>query len=89
MVVNYMVNHWQQIFENKFLALMSLYGIEEAADLDRGWAPPLSYKQYLKLLLQWDFWGGWSGLVHHLLHVAYEDYCTQHQDPPGVQDPSW
>ena len=52
MVVNYMVNHWQQIYENKFLALMSLYGIEEAVDSGRGWTPPLSYKQYLKLLLQ-------------------------------------
>ena len=41
MVVHYMVNHWQQIFENKFLALMSLYGIEEEADSDRGWTPPL------------------------------------------------
>ena len=55
-VVNYMVNYQQQIYENKYLALMSLYDIEEAVDSDRGWTPPLSYKQYLKLLLQWDFW---------------------------------
>ena len=52
-----MVNHWQLIFENKYLALMSLYGIEEQADQDRDWNPPLSYKQYLRLMLRWDFWG--------------------------------
>ena len=52
-----MVNHWQQIYENKYLALISLYSIKEAADLGRGWTQPLSYKQYLKLLLQQDFWG--------------------------------
>ena len=52
-----MVNHWQLIYNNKFLALMSLYGVEERADLDRGWNPPLSFKQYLRLLLRRDFWG--------------------------------
>ena len=52
-----MVNHRQHIFENKFLALMPLYSIEEAVDSGRGWTPPLSYKQFLKLLLQRDFWG--------------------------------
>ena len=57
MVVNYMVNHHQLIYDNKFLALMSLYGVEERADLDRGWNPPLSFKQYLRLLLWMDFWG--------------------------------
>ena len=36
---------------------MSLYGVEERADLDRGWNPPLSFKQYLRLLLRWDFLG--------------------------------
>ena len=57
MVVNYMVNHRQQIFENKFLALMSLYSVEEAVDSGRGWTQALSYKKYLKLLLQQAFWG--------------------------------
>ena len=52
-----MVNHWQLIYNNKFLALMSLYGVEERADLGRGWNPPLSFKQYLRLLLRRDFWG--------------------------------
>ena len=32
MVVNYMVNHWQLVFENKYLALMSLYGVKEQVD---------------------------------------------------------
>ena len=57
MVVNYMVNHRQLIFENKYLALMSLYGIEEQVDQDRDWNPPLSFKQYLRLMLWQDFWG--------------------------------
>ena len=57
MVVNYMVNHCQLIFYNRFLALMSLYGVEERADLDRGWNSPLSFKEYLRLLLSRDFWG--------------------------------
>ena len=36
---------------------MSLYGVEEGEDLDRGWSPPLSYKEYLILLLMRDIWG--------------------------------
>ena len=51
MVVNYMVNHWQLIYQNKFLAVMSLYSVKEWVDLGRGWNPPLSFKQYLRLLL--------------------------------------
>lgn len=57
MVVNYMVNHWQLVYQNKFLALMSHYGVEERADPTRDWNPPLSFKQYLRLLLHKDFWG--------------------------------
>ena len=55
MVVNYIVNHRQLIYNYKFLALMSLYGIEEWADPGRGWNPPLSFKQNCHLLLQRDF----------------------------------
>ena len=29
MVINCIINHWQLIYNNKFLALMSLYGIKE------------------------------------------------------------
>ena len=57
MVVNYMVNHCQLIYKNKFLALMSLFSVEERADMDRGWNPLLSFKKYLRLLLRRDFWG--------------------------------
>ena len=58
MVVNYMVNKRQLIYTNKFVALMSLYGVKvEGGTGDRGWTPPLSYRQYLKLLLRWEFWG--------------------------------
>ena len=56
MVINYMVNHHQLVY-NKFLAMMSLYDVEKRVDPDRGWNPPLSFNQYLRLLLRWDFWG--------------------------------
>ena len=58
-MVSFLVNHRQLVIKNKFLSLMSQYGIrvEGAADQDRGWIPPLSYRQYLHLLLQSDFWG--------------------------------
>ena len=54
-----MVNHWQLIYKNKYLSLMSQYGVEVEGEADwgRGWTPPLSFKQYLCLLLQRDFWG--------------------------------
>ena len=52
MVVNYMVNKRQLIYKNKFVTLMTLYGVKvEGGAGDRGWTPPLSFKQYLKLLL--------------------------------------
>ena len=59
MVVNFMVNHWQLICKNKYLSLMSQYSVEVEGEADqgRGWNPPLSFKQYLHLLLWRDFWG--------------------------------
>ena len=58
MVVNYMVNHWQLIYRNKFPTLMALYGVEEEVlDPQRGWVPPLSFKEYLRQLLHHDSWG--------------------------------
>ena len=37
---------------------MALYGVEEEApDQQRGWVPPLSFKEYLRQLLRCDFWG--------------------------------
>ena len=87
-MVNYIVNHQQLIYNNKFLALMSLYGIEEWADPSRGWNPPLSFKQYLRLLLQRDFWGDeivlhaiscmWSMRITVLNTKTLQEYRIQH-----------
>ena len=53
-----MINHCQLICRNKFVTLMALYGVEEeASDQQRGWLPPLSFKEYLRQLLRCDFWG--------------------------------
>ena len=59
MVVNFMAHHWQLILKNKYLSLMSQYSVQVKGEADqgRGWTPPLSFKQYLRLLLQRDFWG--------------------------------
>ena len=66
-VVYYMVSHWELIYANKYQALMLLYGVEEEReDPTRGWNPPLSFKQYLCLLLQRDFWGD-----EVILYVVY------------------
>ena len=76
MVVNFMVNHWQLIYKNKYLALMSQYGVkvEKRADQDRGWTPPLSYKQYLCLLLWRDFWG--DGVVLYAISCMWSMKIT-------------
>ena len=52
-----MVNHRQLVLKNKYISLMSQYGIEVEARQVVGWIPPLSYRQYLHLLLRKDFWG--------------------------------
>ena len=54
-----MVNHRQLVLKNKLLSLLSHYGVEVEAEVQqsRGWTPPLSYRQYLHLLLWRDFWG--------------------------------
>ena len=89
MVVNYMVNKRQLIYKNKFVTLMSLYGVEvEGGAGDRGWTPPLSYKQYLKLLLQHDFWGDevvlytifcmWSMKITVLNTKTMQEYRIRH-----------
>ena len=75
------------MYFNKFDALMSLYGVEEEReDSTRGWNPPLSFKQYLRLLLWRDFWGDEMVLFAVFLHVVYEDHSSQHEDDAGVQD---
>ena len=52
-----MVNHCQLVLKNKYISLMSQYGVEVEAQQAREWTPPLSYKQYLHLLLRKDFRG--------------------------------
>ena len=90
MVVNFMANHWQLIIKNKYMTLMSQYGIvvEGVADQDRGWTPPLSYKQYLCLLLRRDFWGDevvlyaiyymWSMKITVLNTKTLQEYRIHH-----------
>ena len=88
MVVNCIVIHQQLIYNNKFLALMSLYGIEEWVDPGRGWNPPLSFKQYLCLLLWRDFWGDeivlhtiscmWSMKITVLNTKTLQEYRIRH-----------
>ena len=44
-----MVNHQQLIYKNKFPTLMALYGVkEESLDMQKGWVPPLSFKELPK-----------------------------------------
>ena len=57
MVVSYMANNRQLIMKNKFVALMSTYGVQVEEDQARGLSSPLSFRQYLHLLLWRDFWG--------------------------------
>ena len=89
MVVNYMVNKRQLIYKNKFVTLMSLYSVKvEGGAGDRGWTPPLSYKQYLKLLLQCHFWGDevvlyavscmWSMKITVLNTKTMQEYRIRH-----------
>ena len=83
-----MVNHRQLMYNNKFPALMSMYGVEEWADPGRGWNPPLSFKQYLHLLLRRDFWGDevvlhaiscmWLMKINVLNTKTLQEYRIQH-----------
>ena len=97
MVVHYMVNHWQLIYINKYEALMSLYGVvEEREDPTRGWNPPLSFKQYLCLLLQRDFLGDevvlftvscmWSTKITILNMKMLQECRIQHNQPLDKAD---
>ena len=75
------------MYANKFDALMSLYGVEEEReDPTRGWNPPLSFKQYLHLLLWRDFWGDEVVLFAVSCMWSMEDHSSQHKDDAGVQD---
>ena len=88
MVVSFMANNCQLVLKNKFIALMSTYGIEVEEDRARGWTPPLSFRQYLHLLLQRDFWGDevvlfavscmWSVKITVLNTKTMQEYRIRH-----------
>ena len=88
MVVSFMVNNRQLVMKNKFMALMSTYAIEVEESQARGWTPPLSYRQYLHLLLWRDFWGDevvlfvvscmWSVKITVLNMKTLQEYWIQH-----------
>ena len=88
MVVSFMVNNCQLVMKNKFMALMSTYGIEVEESQARGWTPPLSYRQYLHLLLWRDFWGDevvlfvvscmWSVKITVLNMKTLQEYRIRH-----------
>ena len=50
----WMIKHHQLVMANKGVALMANYGLEEEHGQFKG---PLSYKQYLRHILQHCFWG--------------------------------
>ena len=85
------------MYVNKFNALMSLYGVEEEReDPTRGWNPPLSFKQYLCLLLWRDFWGDevvlfavscmWSMKITVLNMKMMQEYRIRHDEPMDSAD---
>ena len=83
-----MVNNRQLVMKNTFMALMSNYGIEVEESQARGWTPPLSYRQYLHLLLWRDFWGDevvlfvvscmWSVKITVLKMKTLQQYRIRH-----------
>ena len=83
-----MVNNCQLMLKNKFIALMSMYSIEVEEDRARGWTPPLSFRQYLHLLLRRDFWGNevvlfvvscmWSVKITVLNTKTLQEYRIRH-----------
>ena len=50
----WMIKHHQFVMANKGVALTANYGLEEENEQFKG---PLSYKQYLRHVLQCCFWG--------------------------------
>ena len=86
-----MVNHHQLVLKNKFLSLSSHYGVEVEAEAQqsRGWTPPLSFRQYLHLLLRRDFWGDevvlfamscmWSVKITVFNSKTMQEYRIRHE----------
>ena len=93
-----MANHQQMVLKNKYASLMGHYRVvvEGEADQDRGWTPPLSYRQYLHLLLRRDFWGDevvlyaiscmWSVKITVLNTKTLQEYRIRHDRTMGEAD---
>ena len=92
MVVSFLAHHRQYVLKSKYWSLSSHYGVEVEEDPEvqqaRGWAPPLSYRQYLHLMLRRDFWGDevvlfavscmWSVKVTVLNSKTMQEYRIRH-----------
>ena len=95
-----MVHHHQLVMKSKFWSLSSHYGVEVEEDpvvqQSRGWAPPLSYRQYLHLMLRRDFWGDevvlfavscmWSVRITVLNSKTLQEYRIRHDRPMEEAD---
>ena len=83
-----MVNHCQLIYTNKYTTLVSLYSVEEDTPDPGRWVVPLSFKEYLRMLLHHDFWGDevilyaiscmWSMKITVLNTKTLQEYCICH-----------
>ena len=64
---------------------MSLYSVEEdTPDPGRGWVAPLSFKEFLRMLLCHDFWC--DEVVLYAISCMWSVKITslEYQDPAGV-----
>ena len=83
-----MVKYWQLVHQNKFITLMSNYGLEEETEQYKG---PLSSKDYLRHMLEREFWGDevvlyaiscMCGLKISMLNSrTLQEYCIHHDVP--------
>ena len=91
-MVNFLAHHRQYVLKCKYWSLSSHYGVEVEEDPEvqqaRGWSPPLSYCQYLHLMLRRDFWGDevvlfavscmWSVKITVLNSKTMQEYRIRH-----------
>ena len=92
-VVAWMIKHRQMIMANKGVTLMANYDLDEETDQYKG---PLSYKQYLRHVLQHQFWGDevilymiscmWNLRITILNSRMLEEYRIQHSFPLSDAD---
>ena len=87
-VVAWIVKHQQLVYQNKFTSLMLNYGLDEETAQYKG---PLSFKNYLRHLLQREFWGDevvlyaiscmWGLKISVLNSRTLQEYCICHDVP--------